>query len=139
MEWSLRELAKLNIIEQYSNGFITRTQAAESLGLSLRQISRLKRCLLQEGSAGIKHKGVGRNPPNRISKTTENQILEVFLDWKRNSDDGVNASHLRDILLRDRRAQMGDILYLDGSPHRWLGENEPKITLILASDDSNFY
>jgi transposase len=37
---------------------------------------------------------------------------------------------------RQRREQEGDILYLDGSPHRWFGEKYPSSTLLLCTDDA---
>jgi hypothetical protein len=37
---------------------------------------------------------------------------------------------------RRRCARRGEMLFLDGSPHRWLGTGHPRITLILASDDA---
>ena len=37
---------------------------------------------------------------------------------------------------RERRARMGQMLFLDGSPHRWCGPDQPKMTLILATDDA---
>ena len=37
---------------------------------------------------------------------------------------------------RLRSARRGDMLFLDGSPHRWFGPEYPRSTLILASDDA---
>jgi hypothetical protein len=37
---------------------------------------------------------------------------------------------------RERKAQAGELLLWDGSPHRWLGENGPKWTLVVAIDDA---
>jgi len=37
---------------------------------------------------------------------------------------------------RERSARMGQMLFLDGSPHRWLGPDYPMLTLILATDDA---
>jgi hypothetical protein len=37
---------------------------------------------------------------------------------------------------RERRARMGELLFLDGSPHRWFGPEEPQVTLLLATDDA---
>ena len=37
---------------------------------------------------------------------------------------------------RQRREQEGDILYLDGSPHHWFGEQHSRSTLILCTDDA---
>jgi transposase len=37
---------------------------------------------------------------------------------------------------RERKAQAGELLLWDGSPHRWLGESGPKWTLVVAIDDA---
>jgi hypothetical protein len=37
---------------------------------------------------------------------------------------------------RDRRPQEGMLLQIDGSPHRWLGEHQPRCTLLGAIDDA---
>src|SRR3989449_11778832 len=37
---------------------------------------------------------------------------------------------------RERRAQEGELVLWDGSPHRWLGEEGPKWTLVVAMDDA---
>ena len=39
-------------------------------------------------------------------------------------------------LKRERKARMGQLLFLDGSPHRWFGPSYHKSTLILATDDA---
>jgi len=37
---------------------------------------------------------------------------------------------------RERWPRKGQLLFLDGSPHRWFGPDQPKATLILATDDA---
>jgi hypothetical protein len=37
---------------------------------------------------------------------------------------------------RLRSARRGEMLFLDGSPHRWFGPDQPRATLILVSDDA---
>ena len=37
---------------------------------------------------------------------------------------------------RDRRPQEGMLLQIDGSPHLWLGEDQPRCTLLGAIDDA---
>lgn len=37
---------------------------------------------------------------------------------------------------RERRAQEGMLLQIDGSPHHWLGEDQPRCTLLGAIDDA---
>jgi transposase len=37
---------------------------------------------------------------------------------------------------REREAQFGALLFLDGSPHHWLGPTRPPLVLVLATDDA---
>jgi transposase len=37
---------------------------------------------------------------------------------------------------RERRARFGELVFIDGSPHRWFGPARPPTTLILATDDA---
>jgi transposase len=37
---------------------------------------------------------------------------------------------------RERKAQFGELLFLDGSPHHWLGDDRPPLVLVLATDDA---
>jgi len=37
---------------------------------------------------------------------------------------------------RERRARFGELVFIDGSPHRWFGPEQPPSTLILATDDA---
>jgi len=37
---------------------------------------------------------------------------------------------------RERRARFGELVFIDGSPHPWLGPDLPPSTLILATDDA---
>ncbi len=37
---------------------------------------------------------------------------------------------------RERRARFGELVFVDGSPHPWLGPDLPPATLILATDDA---
>jgi transposase len=37
---------------------------------------------------------------------------------------------------RERRARFGEMVFIDGSPHRWFGPARPPATLILSTDDA---
>jgi len=37
---------------------------------------------------------------------------------------------------RERRSRFGELVFIDGSPHPWLGPDLPPATLILATDDA---
>lgn len=169
-QFGVREMKRVNVIENFANGLIDGRAAARDLELSYRQILRLKKDYLKFGSHGLLHGNKNRPPPNRLKRENQDLVVAVYSDWKNKTDDGVNAAHLTDILLKDhgfktsrqsvwrilkrfglfvntrkvrkfrkrreRRENMGEILYLDGSPHRWMGEHLPKSTLVICCDDA---
>lgn len=62
---------------------------------------------------------------------------ETIRQWLQNAGLGRKARRYRQHRRqRERRARKGQLLFLDGSPHRWFGPNQPQVTLILATDDA---
>jgi hypothetical protein len=62
---------------------------------------------------------------------------ETVRHWLKVADLGRKAKrYCRHRLKRERRARKGQWLFLDGSPHRWFGNGQPRVTLILATDDA---
>jgi transposase len=137
------------------------------LGLSARQIKRLRKKIRERGAAALLHGNRGRQAWNRTSAKTANKVLELargryrglndtHLTEKLAEKEGVNLSRqtIRRVLRqggiaaarkhrpqrhykrRERKAQAGELLLWDGSPHRWLGESGPKWTLVAAMDDA---
>lgn len=168
--WTTKEMIRNSTLEQLIEGKISAVDASRRLDLSERQIWRLKKRFKTHGAESIIHRNKNRSPANATSKEIRDKMIEVFLDWKRKTDDGLNASHFRDVLeeehgisisrstawrllkttslftntrkvkkhrkRRNRREREGDVLYLDGSPHKWFGEKYPKCTLLLCTDDA---
>ncbi|WP_143287084.1 helix-turn-helix domain-containing protein, partial [Caenibacillus caldisaponilyticus] len=56
---SKKELKRYKVIRQWIEGYITGKQAAELLSLSLRQVYRLKKRVLEEDENGVIHKNRG--------------------------------------------------------------------------------
>ena len=62
---------------------------------------------------------------------------ETVRHWLKDAGLGRKAKrYCRHRLKRERRARKGQWMFLDGSPHRWFGEGQPRVTLILATDDA---
>jgi transposase len=148
-------------------GALTAGEAAQQLGLSLRQARRLLAAYRQEGAAAIPHGNRGRPPVHALADAVRERVLEL----SRTTSAGTNDSHFRDLLAeregialalgtvrrirraggdpsprqrrppahrqrRDRRAQEGMLLQIDGSPHDWLQGRGPRLTLLAAIDDA---
>jgi len=161
------DVRRLNVVRQALAGTTARSAAA-NLGLSTRQIFRLKAKVRTSGDPGIIHGNRGRRPANALpaglrecvlnlhqeeyslynachfaeALEEEHQIRlsrETIRRWlraagvppKRRHRD--NRKHRR---RRPRRTRFGELLFLDGSPHHWLGPARPMSTLILATDDA---
>lgn len=104
--YGMNEMRRIFVIEKVMNHEMTVVQAAQELGLSKRQVLRLKKKFSKEGAAGVVHRNKGKIPKHAISKEVKNRVIEVFLDWKRETDEGLNAAHLSDILLRDHKVKV---------------------------------
>lgn len=145
----------------------TAVEAAQSLGLSERQVRRLLKAYRQEGAEAIVHGNRGRTPENAVSPDLRQTIRELA----QTTYQGFNQCHLTEKLAeehdihvsrssvsrilgeagivsprrhrrakhrsrRERRAAAGMLLQLDGSPHHWLQERGPRLTLLGAIDDA---
>jgi DNA-binding IclR family transcriptional regulator len=63
---SERELNRIEVLSQVSQGRMTATNAANVLGLSRRQVHRLLKTFQAGGPAAVRHKARGRASNNRI-------------------------------------------------------------------------
>jgi transposase len=160
----MKEMTRYQVIKSLLEGKITNETAAMALGLSRRQIQRLKKKVDRLGSLGIVHGNRGRLPPHAFSHEFRDRVVELvkttYFDF--------NFSHLSEILeeqegicvnretlrrwlrpmglggkvrklpphrkRRKRSNKEGEKLFLDGSPHLWFEEETS--TLILCTDDA---
>jgi transposase len=74
---SQKLLNRYSVISRLIEGSITTLEAAESLGLSERQIKRLKKGVMEEGPAFLIHKNTGRKPVHAISDDLAKKIIEL--------------------------------------------------------------
>jgi transposase len=93
---SRKQLNRLDIINKANAGFITVAEAASALGLSERQVKRLKKEVRQYGPAALIHKNSLRKPSCAIPEDTARQIvalkkLEIY--------EKANFNHFRELLL----------------------------------------
>jgi hypothetical protein len=162
----IRDARRLGLVEAAQRGEITSRQGAEALGLSTRQFKRLRRRVATEGAAGLRHRGFGRRSPRRLGESLRAKVVAwlkhplVRLNDCHLSDlmieekDPVSPATVRRIRLelglsakqgrrpaqhrrrREPEAQEGSLLLIDGSPFRWLGDDQPSLTLIGTVDDA---
>ena len=95
---SQEQLKTLTIINRFIDKSISRQQAAELLGLSARQITRLKKGVLASGAESLIHKNTGRKPAHAIQDELKEAVLQIY---SRPELSGVNFLHFKDILSAD--------------------------------------
>lgn len=169
-EWirmTAREQRRAQLLARVIAGELKLWEAAVVLGMSVRQVRRLKGALLRQGPAGLAHANRGRASPRRLSPTLRQHVIDLYLGRYR----GLNHQHFCELLdqrehlrlsvasvrrilkaaglgsphtrrptphrrRRERMPAEGMLLQLDGSPHRWLGPDGPRWSLLSAVDDA---
>ncbi len=95
---SQEQLKTFKVINSFIDKSISRQQAAELLSLSPRQITRLKKGILESGAEFLIHKNTGRKPVHAVSDETKERILSIH---SQPEFQGINFLHFKDILLED--------------------------------------
>ena len=75
---SARELKQHGIIAKTLEGKFTNRQAAKELGITMRQVKRLKLKVREDGAKGLAHKNRGRIPNNKFSKEYIDHAMELI-------------------------------------------------------------
>lgn len=163
---TVREQQRARVLNRVLAGELTMAEGAGALGLSERQLWRLRAALLAAGPAGLTHGNRGRASPRRITPGLRARIVELRERYGPVNDTHfcellaeragivISRESLRTILraeniasprrrrpprYRSRRPRMGAeglLLQLDGSRHDWLEGRGPELTLVGAIDDA---
>src|SRR5690606_8005876 len=96
------ELKKVLVIEKLVDQKIKLAEAAELLGLSTRQVLRLKKRYITEGAEGIAHKNRGRKPVHTISEDVKELVAELY----RTKYHGSNNCHFSELLQEHESLQL---------------------------------
>src|SRR5260221_13600349 len=89
-----RQWKRLDAVERIGGGRLRSREAAEVLGLSTRQVRRLRRAVERRGAAGVVHGNHGRVPRNRLTEQLRGRIVEL----RRQKYDGFNDQHFTEKL-----------------------------------------
>jgi hypothetical protein len=163
---SATEQRRARVLTRILTGELTMAEGAATLGLSERQLWRLRVAFERDGPAGLVHGNRGRPSSRRIDPGLGARIIELRASYGEINDSHfsellaereaitVSRESLRQILraaglpsprrrrspqFRSRRARMaaeGLLLQLDGSRHDWLEGRGPWLTLVGAIDDA---
>lgn len=152
-------------LERVVAGDLTVAEAAAVLDVSSRQVRRLLAAYRRDGPAALAHGNRGRAPAHaldpalaarirHLARTTYAGCNDVHLAELLAEREGiaVSRSTVRRLRLadaprprrrapahrrrRERRPRAGMLLQIDGSPHAWLEERGPRLSLLAAVDDA---
>jgi transposase len=163
---SQRELSRLEVVQRVKRKSLKQGEAAELLGLTERQIKRLCKAYQAGGAAALISKRRGRPSNNRLAEKTVKKARELLgshyhdfgptLAQEKLTIKGVRLSveAVRQLMiaeglwqvrrapravihqLRERRARVGELIQIDGSPHDWFEGRAPRCTLLVFVDDA---
>lgn len=91
---SQRELHRLHVVRLTLEGRESIGKGAQLLGISARQMKRLRRKMKQRGAAGLLHGNRGKTSWNK----TQSEIIEKVIGFARGRYQGLNDTHLSEKL-----------------------------------------
>ncbi|HTG14110.1 MAG TPA: ISNCY family transposase [Blastocatellia bacterium] len=156
----------MEVVQRVKQKNLKQREAAELLGLTERQIKRLCKLYEEDGVSGLISKRRGRPSNNRLAVKTVKKARELLrthyhdfgptLAHEKLTIKGVRLSveAVRQLMiaeglwqvrrapravihqLRERRARVGELIQIDGSPHDWFEGRAPRCTLLVFVDDA---
>ena len=99
---TMKEANKYETICEVLKGYMKVKKAAESLGLSERQIYRLKKRVRQEGAEGVIHRSRGISRVRWLSPKVKKEIIEFY----NGKYIGFNITHMTEYLNRDEEIRV---------------------------------
>ena len=162
---STKELARKSILDLVGDKGLTLKAASERLGMSYREVRRCWRRYAEEGDAGLVHRNRGRESNRAKEAALRDAVLEEYRSryagWgptfaaEKLQEHGYAVDHetLRRWLIKDgqwvkqrkrarhrswreRKAHFGELVQMDGSPHRWFGPDHAEACLMNMVDDA---
>lgn len=115
MAMSQLELKRYHVLRSVVDGQLSPLDAADALGLSIRQTRRLRRRFAESGAAGIRHGNRDRTPSNAVERLVRDCVLELA----RTKYAGFNDTHFTECLAESEgitisRASISRILRVGG-------------------------
>jgi transposase len=159
-------MEQAGVFERLKNRDITQKEAAQQLGFSVRWVRKKMKRYRASGAEGLVHRNSGKASPRKTPQRCIDKALELlrtrlqdagptYLAEKLFELHGIKISEesMRQIMIRhsewrvtrsrpkhrrrrERRAQVGIIIQLDGSPHDWFEGRAPQCTLLVFIDDA---
>ena len=159
-------MKRYEVIQKGLAGKLTWIEVAEILGLTARQVRRIRKRFETEEERAVWDRRCGIKAWNRVPEEIEQKVLKLYREQyfdfnvkhfheKLKADHGITQSYEWALALlqrhgviarhrkyephrkkRERRPLPGMMLHLDGSSHRWVGDEGPKWDLLATLDDA---
>jgi hypothetical protein len=163
---SRKERERLSVFGRLKDKQITRKQAGEVLGMSLRQVHRQYCRYLSDGDRGLVHRSRGKTSSRRIDESERQKAMAIYRSMYRNwgptlfaeklgpvhgiwvSHDTARRGLIAEGLLekprrgrrsrrrRLRKERFGQLVQMDGSHHAWFGPGGKRCCLMVMIDDA---
>lgn len=75
---SIKEANRLSVMRQVDKKILTLSKASEELGVTVRQIKRIRKRYLTEGVIGLTSKHQGKISPNRIDPKLRANVVKIL-------------------------------------------------------------
>jgi len=161
----IKELKRVEVVSKMTEKNITNAQAAGLLGISVRQLQRLKKKLESRGAEGLRHGNRDKPSGNRKDEEFRSSVLQAYMSTytgfgptlasEKLHEKGLAVDHetLRRWLIREgvwerkrrrkayrsrraRKACFGEMIQFDGSPHDWFEGRRGACCLMVMVDDA---
>lgn len=163
---SEKERQRLLALSRVRDQGMSLKKAAQALSISYRQVRRIYKRFIDEGAAGLVHKGRGKPSGRGFRPETKQLVIELYKNKydgfgptlaaeKLLEDDAIVLDHetLRRWLIRDGlwqrrrkrsihrkrripRPRFGELIQMDGSHHRWFEDRGEEYCLMNMVDDA---
>ena len=164
---SVQELRRVSVIRQTMEKELTQVKAGTLLGLTSRHIRRLIERVAQAGDHGLAHRGRGKPSNRQIPEKVQTKALTLYAQRYGDFGPTLAAEKLAEChgipisderlrrwlhgrgvdhftrrkrphrAWRERRAQVGELVQLDGSHHDWFEGRGSRCVLMAYLDDAS--
>src|SRR4051794_31991724 len=81
------EMKKVVVVEKMLDGHMTNAEGAAALGLSTRQVIRLKKTYVVKGAKGLAHQNRARKPKHALKEDVKERVVELYITKYYNSNN----------------------------------------------------
>lgn len=92
---SEKQWRRLDVVERIERGEMTIAEGATALGISSRQMKRIRKRIAKQGQSGVVHGNAGRAPKHRITMLVRTRIVQLRRELYR----GFNDQHFTEKLV----------------------------------------